>query len=137
MQKGEYNYFKPHDIIIYALVIALFALSCIFVANSRGDNGERFEVLFKGEVIFKANFEGFVEYNECYVTKKSDNEYEIVTERGKNLLKIDFTSRNARFTEADCHGEECLAMNLNSGGVVCAPHSLVLRYEKDYGPTAG
>ena len=137
MQKGEYKYFKPHDIIIYALVLVLFVLSCVFVTTSRGDSGERFELLYKNEVILKADFDGFSEYNENYVAKKSKNEYEIVTERGKNLLKIDFTSQNAKFTEADCHGEECLAMNLKTGGVVCAPHSLVLRYERDYDPTVG
>lgn len=70
MQKGEYKYFKPHDIIIYALVLVLFMLSCVFVTTSRGDSGERFELLYKGEVILKADFDGFSEYNENYVAKK-------------------------------------------------------------------
>ena len=71
MRKGEYKYFKPHDIIIYALVLVLFVLSCVFVTTSRGDSGERFELLYKGEVILKADFDGFSEYNENYVAKKA------------------------------------------------------------------
>ena len=137
MQKDRHCYLKPYDIIVYALIVVLFVLSCVFVSTFSQEDGENFELVFKGKVILQACFSGFVEYDEDYITKKSDNEYEVITECGMNLLKIDFSTKNARFIQSDCHGEECLAMNLKSGGIVCAPHSLVLRYKNDYGPVVG
>lgn len=65
---------------------------------------------------------------------EQDGEYEIQTERGKNLLIIQ--DGKADITEADCPDELCVkqkSIQKNGETIVCLPHRMVVEIVSDSG----
>ena len=136
MKEKEYPFFKKGDLIIYALILVLAVVSCVLVFNLKSE-GEVFVVRYKGETIMQGKIYGDVDFDSSFVKKTGDCTYEIVTEKGKNVIVIDKTKKDVFVKESDCHGEECMGMSLKKGGIICSPHSLVIKFYYDSTPQVG
>ena len=117
--------FKVFDIIVYAVLAA--AIVCLFLFV-RPESGRSIEVLYKGErvLIYDLSTNNY-SFSDT-VEKLSENKFRIKTENGFNDVEINIDKKTATVTDADCAGKECVAMSLNSGAIVCVPHSLVIKY---------
>ena len=121
--------FRICDIAVYALIAALIAV--LFI-SSVPKSGLSAEVTVKGERVMTVDFSGKrCEIYSAAVKAAGENEYLIVSENGYNVLEIDYAARTVRVKGSDCAGKECVSMDLANGAIVCAPHSLVVRFTDD------
>ncbi len=130
MTKSKEKYFKRADIIVYAILIVIAACLFFTTVKPRTSSGCAFTVQVKGEVVFKGDFQTktYTVIREEAVKKLSDNVFEIITEKGKNVIKIDWENSDVTVIETDCGTtKECTYMSLKNGDIICVPHSLVIK----------
>lgn len=136
MKDKKYPFFKKGDVIVYALILVIGLISCIFVFYPKNDE-ENFIVRYRGETIMQGSIVGKVSFDETFVKKIDDLTYEITTEKGRNVIGIDREKNDLFVKSSDCHGEECMSMSLKKGGIICSPHSLVIKFSSDFVPQIG
>lgn len=130
MTKSKEKYFKRADIIVYA-ILTVIAACLFFVSVKPTINSDcAFTVQVKGEVVFKGDFQTktYTVTRAESVKKLSDDVFEIITEKGKNVIKIDWENSDVTVVETDCGTtKECTYMSLKNGDIICVPHSLVIK----------
>lgn len=110
---------KRNDKILIGGALVLAALVYAFTQWFQNDEGAR--------VVVYVNKEVYASYSLA-----EEGEYEIQTDRGKNLLIIQ--DGKADVTEADCPDELCVkqkAINKNGETIVCLPHRVVVEIESE------
>ena len=121
--------FKPFDVAIYILLAAIVAL-CFVLSASAKPSGASFEAYLGGRLVLRYYFEtsSYEIFDESAVEKENDG-FVIRSEKGFNKIAVVDGERDVRVVETDCGtSRECMKMSLKNGSVICAPHSLVIRY---------
>ena len=131
------KYFRLWDIAVYALIAALIV---VLVFAFQQNSGERFAVYIDGNIVLEYDLEsgGYTVFDSERVTALSKTEFAISSAYGKNVLTVDLDKKDAFISDADCASKDCKSMKLSSGGIVCAPHRLTVKYlGGNYEPTVG
>ena len=125
--------FSAHDLILYAVVIVITALSFLlfFTANKPKDllgfdfyldNVLAATYRFSGEEFFvKQEFSDmFLSDGDTITCFTNDDKTDY------NIVFIDKLNKSAVVKDANCHGKDCLKLsaNQNGGFIYCAPHKL-------------
>ncbi len=121
--------FHKADIAIYAVLVLLTA-SLFFVPFCNKSVEAGFSVYLDGKTVMTANFDEktLSVVDKTAVTKIGEDEYEITSEKGYNVIKIDWDARDVTVTKTDCGtSKECTLMSLKKGEIICVPHSLVIK----------
>lgn len=108
-------------IVIIVLIVAICAALCA-VFFTHKDAGHIANVYVDGELVYS------VDLNEVDAPFTK----EIVTEYGKNVLKIE--RGRIQVSDADCDNKECVRTGYisdSSAPIVCLPHRLVIKIEKE------
>lgn len=108
---------KKNDIILILVVLILAGGTFLWMSLSGGETGAKAFVYVDGEV--QATYD-----------LKTEGEFEIVTDQGKNILVI--RDGEADMTEADCPDGLCVkqhAISKTGETIVCLPHKVVIEVE--------
>lgn len=125
--------FRPADLIIYGLVVAVSAIlfAVVFaVRDGKSLNGIRIYVRY--EIVFEYDFEedryeifgGGVE-----VLEGEDFFVKITTPEGFNTVRIDRSARIVTVVDADCRSRDCVhtpEISDNDGLIFCSPHRVLI-----------
>ena len=124
--------FKKADIIVYIALAVIMALCFVFSAFSV-EKGDSFDVYLHGEIVLSYSLTdgSYVVSDDAAVQKKSDTVFIIRSEKGYNELTVDLIKKEVVVSDADCIGKECKTMRLSNGSIICAPHSLIIKYSGD------
>ena len=101
------------DIVLLATVILLCVVVTVLLVTSRED-GLEVEIVSDGEVVKTMEL-------------KKDGEYEVVTDRGTNLVVIE--DGQVTVKEADCPDKVCVnhkPVSMTGETIICLPHKLVI-----------
>lgn len=101
------------DIVLLATVILLCVVVMVLLVTSRED-GLEVEIVSDGEVVKTMEL-------------KKDAEYEVVTDRGTNLVVI--KDGQVTIKEADCPDKVCVnhkPVSMTGETIICLPHKLVI-----------
>ena len=106
-------------IIIVILLVVCVALTLFFFL--RKPSGTVANVYVKGELVYSVDLS---EVNEPFDKK-------IETENGYNILHVE--KNKIKISEADCPDHTCVSTGHASGStpIVCLPHELVVKIEKE------
>lgn len=132
MKDKENKVFKRADLIIYAILFIIAA--CLFLQSFKIKSDDvktnGFSVAVKGTVVMTGDFttKTYVIKDETSVTVVEDGVFEIVSESGKNVIRISWDDGDVKVTDTDCGTtKECTRMSLKNGDIICVPHSLIIR----------
>lgn len=119
--------FRKGDIIVY-LVLAVAVLA-LFLTAGVSKKSLGFTAELSGNRVMEGDFEDkSVNFDSRYVQKIGEDVYKITSEKGYNVIFIDWQNNDIKVTETDCGtSKECTFMSLKSGDIICAPHSLIIR----------
>lgn len=101
------------DIVLLATVILLCVVVTVLLVTSR-EGGLAVEIVSDGEVVKTMEL-------------KNDAEYEVVTDRGTNLVVIE--DGQVTVKEADCPDKVCVnhkPISMTGETIICLPHKLVI-----------
>ena len=101
------------DIVLLATVILLCVVVTVLLVTSR-EGGLAVEIVSDGEVVKTMEL-------------KNDAEYEVVTDRGTNLVVIE--DGQVTVKEADCPDKVCVnhkPVSMTGETIICLPHKLVI-----------
>ena len=129
---------KIGDLFVYILLIAIVAL-CFLLSAFSVERGDSFDVYSHGEIVLQYSFEdGSYRISGSAVEKIDEDKFIIRCDRGYNVLTVDREKKDVVVTDADCVGKECTLMKLSNGSIICAPHSLIVKYSgEELSPKVG
>ena len=130
--------FRSGDVVIYIALVAIVAL-CFILSAFSVKKGASFDVYSKGRIVLHYSFEdGSYRIFDGCVEKSDGDIFTVKCDGGYNVLSVDRAARDVTVKDADCVGKECELMKLSNGSIVCAPHSLLVRFSgEDPSPKAG
>ena len=130
--------FKKGDVIIYAALAVVFAV--LLSVGLSGKSGSGIEAFVGGEKVFEYDYDArtFVIFNGEIVKDLGDDTFIFYCEGGYNVLKVEPALCDAHVIRADCVTLDCTKMRVSVGGVICAPHALIIKERgSTFEPVAG
>ena len=122
---------KAGDVFVFIALAAIVAL-CFITSAFSVQRGRSFDVYSKGKIVLRYSFEdGSYRIFDEAVKKTGVDEFTINCDRGYNVIAVDRNACEVTVSDADCIGKECTARRLSDGFIVCAPHSLVIKYSAE------
>lgn len=121
--------FKKWDIAVYAVLIIFTAVLFLSVYGFKTEEGNGFTVALSGRTVMTGNFDDGSYYIADYsaVSVNEDGTFTITSEKGYNVLSVDWQSGDVKVTDTDCGtSKECTFMSLKSGAIICVPHGLTV-----------
>lgn len=121
--------FRKGDVIIY-LILTVVVVALFLTAGQGKKQSRGFSVELAGKTVMTGSFSdgSFVIIDGEAVKKVGENLFKITSEKGYNVILVDWQTKNITVTETDCGtSKECMYMNLNYGDIICAPHQLLIR----------
>lgn len=131
MLKVSGNPFKKCDVFVYSALVALIVVLFVVATVCFKPSTEGFTVLLNGKTVMTADFASKTLNitDDKSVTRVGENDYKILSENGYNTIRINWEDRDVTVIETDCGtSKECTRMRLKTGDVICAPHSLVIKF---------
>ena len=124
--------FKPLDLIIYGIIIALVVAVFLAVFMTKKDGGfTGVQVFVRDECVYEYVFgEGGKVLKDSAVEETGEDGLKKITvtgEDGYNVILIDDSARTVRVSEADCKGRDCVyspEIKDADGVIYCSPHGL-------------
>ncbi len=109
---------KKNDIILVAIVLLIALSSLFFIKIYRSDDGNYVVVKENKKIVLKANLD-------------VDKEYNIKTEAGYNLIKVEGGS--VRVIASDCKNKICVnhrKIDSTNESIICLPHKVIIEVQK-------
>ena len=122
--------FKIGDLIV-ALIVFLVALCSFFAVGGGASNKIRGVEAYLGDsLVLTGDFDRktFTVMDSVAVEVVNGDTVKITSEKGYNLITVDWDGGTLSVTDTDCGtSRECTMMDFKMGVIICSPHGLTVK----------